>query len=77
MVREKVHTRAGDFLAAARRRLPLVEFDGTVGFVGPDGPVPFLDLFQAATNSWWTSACGMTARHTGDSGEDYDRAPRH
>ncbi|PSK98862.1 putative dithiol-disulfide oxidoreductase (DUF899 family) [Murinocardiopsis flavida] len=46
LVREKAHTRAGDAIAAARRRLPMVEFDGTVEVVGPDGPVPFLDLFQ-------------------------------
>ena len=46
MLREKAHTRAGDALAAARRRLPMVEFDPTVEVVGPDGPVPFLDLFQ-------------------------------
>ncbi len=46
LVREKAHTRAGDALAAARRRLPMVELDGTVEVVGPDGPVPFIDLFQ-------------------------------
>ncbi|MEV0055314.1 DUF899 family protein [Saccharopolyspora shandongensis] len=46
LVREKAHTREGDALAAARRRLPMVEFDGTVEVVGSDGPVPFLDLFQ-------------------------------
>jgi predicted dithiol-disulfide oxidoreductase (DUF899 family) len=46
LVREKAHTRAGDALAAARRRLPMVEFDGTVEVTGADGPVPFLDLFQ-------------------------------
>src|SRR4051812_1938481 len=46
LVREKAHTRDGDALAAARRRLPMVEFDGTTQVVGPDGPVPFLDLFQ-------------------------------
>ena len=46
MVREKAHTRAGDALAAARRRLPMVEFDPSVEVVGADGPVPFLDLFQ-------------------------------
>ncbi|MGW4980505.1 DUF899 family protein [Streptomyces mirabilis] len=44
LVREKAHTREGD--AAARRRLPMVELDGTVEVVGPDGPVPFLNLFQ-------------------------------
>ncbi|MBO0854971.1 MAG: DUF899 domain-containing protein [Nocardia sp.] len=46
LVREKAHTRAGDALAAQRRRLPMVEFDGKVEVVGPEGPVPFLDLFQ-------------------------------
>ena len=46
LVREKAHTREGDAIAAARRRLPTVEFDGSVKVVGPDGPVPFLDLFQ-------------------------------
>jgi predicted dithiol-disulfide oxidoreductase (DUF899 family) len=46
LVREKAHTREGDAIAAARRRLPMVEVDGTVEVVGPDGPVPFRDLFQ-------------------------------
>ena len=46
LLREKAHTREGDALAAARRRLPMVEFDGTVEVMGADGAVPFLDLFQ-------------------------------
>ncbi|MFF5077398.1 DUF899 family protein [Actinoplanes sp. NPDC000266] len=46
LVREKAHTREGDAIAAARRRLPMVEFDGSVMVVGPDGAVPFLELFQ-------------------------------
>src|SRR5215203_1969441 len=46
LVREKAHTREGDALAAARRRLPMLEVDGTVEVVGADGPVPFIDLFQ-------------------------------
>ena len=46
LVREKAHTREGDAIAAARRRLPMVEFDGSVKVVGPDGPVPFINLFQ-------------------------------
>lgn len=46
LVREKAHTHEGDAIAAARRRLPMVEFDGTVEVVGADGPVPFVDLFQ-------------------------------
>jgi predicted dithiol-disulfide oxidoreductase (DUF899 family) len=46
LLREKAHTREGDAIAAARRRLPMVEFDGAVEVTGADGPVPFLDLFQ-------------------------------
>ncbi|MBV2365900.1 DUF899 family protein [Streptomonospora nanhaiensis] len=46
LVREKAHTREGDAIAAARRRLPMVEFDPAVEVVGPHGPVPFLDLFE-------------------------------
>ncbi|GAA1856911.1 DUF899 family protein [Myceligenerans crystallogenes] len=46
LLREKAHTREGDAIAAERRRLPMVEFDGTTEVTGPDGPVPFLDLFQ-------------------------------
>jgi predicted dithiol-disulfide oxidoreductase (DUF899 family) len=46
LVREKAHTREGDALAAARRRLPMVEVDGAAEVVGADGPVPFVDLFQ-------------------------------
>ena len=46
LVREKVHTREGDAIAAARRRLPMVAIDGAVEVTGADGPVPFLDLFQ-------------------------------
>ncbi|GIG39398.1 DUF899 family protein [Cellulomonas phragmiteti] len=46
LVREKAHTRAGDAIAAARRRLPMVEVDGAVPVVGPDGPIPFRDVFD-------------------------------
>ena len=46
LVREKAHTREGDAIAAARRRLPMVELDGSVEVTGADGPVPFIDLFQ-------------------------------
>ncbi len=46
LVREKAHTREGDAIAAARRRLPMVELDGAVEVTGVDGPVPFVDVFQ-------------------------------
>jgi predicted dithiol-disulfide oxidoreductase (DUF899 family) len=44
-VREKAHTRAGDAIAAARRRLPMVEVDATLRLMGPDGPLTLLDAF--------------------------------
>lgn len=46
LVREKAHTHEGDAIAAARRALPMVEFDGSVEVVGADGPVPFISLFE-------------------------------
>ncbi|WP_433474520.1 DUF899 family protein [Spirillospora sp. CA-142024] len=45
-VREKAHTRAGDAIAAARRRLPMVEVDATTPLTGPNGPVTLLDAFE-------------------------------
>src|SRR5690349_20982175 len=45
-VREKVHTREGDAIAAARRRLPMVEVDSTIQLVGPHGPVTLLSVFE-------------------------------
>lgn len=44
--REKAHLRAGDALAAARRRLPMVEVDPTIALVGPRGPVTLLAAFE-------------------------------
>jgi predicted dithiol-disulfide oxidoreductase (DUF899 family) len=38
-VREKAHTREGDAIAAARRRLPMVEVDGSTPLVGERGAV--------------------------------------
>jgi predicted dithiol-disulfide oxidoreductase (DUF899 family) len=45
-VREKAHMRRGDAIAAARRRLPMVEVDATAALIGPDGPVTLLDAFE-------------------------------
>ena len=45
-VREKAHTREGDAIAAARRRLPMVELDPTITLIGPDGPVTLLEVFE-------------------------------
>jgi predicted dithiol-disulfide oxidoreductase (DUF899 family) len=45
-VREKAHTHEGDAIAAARRRLPMVEVDAALPLTGPDGPVTLLDTFE-------------------------------
>jgi predicted dithiol-disulfide oxidoreductase (DUF899 family) len=44
--REKTHTREGDAIAAARRRLPMVEVDSTLPLIGAHGPVTLLDVFE-------------------------------
>jgi predicted dithiol-disulfide oxidoreductase (DUF899 family) len=46
MAKEKAHMRAGDTLAAERRRLPMVKVDKEYVFDGPDGNATLLDLFQ-------------------------------
>jgi predicted dithiol-disulfide oxidoreductase (DUF899 family) len=45
-VREKAHTRQGDAIAAARRRLPMVEVDGATLLIGERGAVTLLDAFE-------------------------------
>jgi predicted dithiol-disulfide oxidoreductase (DUF899 family) len=44
--REKAHTREGDAIAAARRRLPVVEVDAGLELIGPDGPLTLLAAFE-------------------------------
>ena len=46
LVREKAHTREGDEIAAARRRLPMVEVDAQTPLVGAQGSVPLVDVFE-------------------------------
>jgi predicted dithiol-disulfide oxidoreductase (DUF899 family) len=64
---EKAHMRAGDELAARRRRMPMVEF-GSYTFEGADGPATLLDLFegrrqlvvyQFMTGPPWCEGCCM------------------
>jgi predicted dithiol-disulfide oxidoreductase (DUF899 family) len=45
LFREKAHTREGDAIAAARRRLSMTEIPNVV-LVGEDGPSPLLDVFD-------------------------------
>ncbi len=44
--REKAHTREGDAIAAARRRLPMVEVDASAKLIGSSGEVTLLDAFE-------------------------------
>ena len=46
LVKEKAHRRAGDALAAARRRMPWMEVDKAYLFAGPQGKASLLDLFE-------------------------------
>ncbi|MDW3218228.1 MAG: DUF899 family protein [Acidimicrobiales bacterium] len=58
-IREKAHTREGDAIAAARRRLPVVEVDASIEVIGADGAVTLLDAFDGRTqlivyfHAWW------------------------
>jgi predicted dithiol-disulfide oxidoreductase (DUF899 family) len=45
LIREKEHTRAGDAVAAARRRMPMTPME-PVSVLGPNGPVPLSDVFE-------------------------------
>ncbi len=65
LVREKAHTRQGDALAAARRRLPMVEVEGTVEVVGRSRS---WTSSRAAGSSSSTSTCGHLACFLRDGG---------
>jgi predicted dithiol-disulfide oxidoreductase (DUF899 family) len=58
-LREKVHTREGDAIAAARRRLPMVEVDANLQLIGSNGPLTLLDAFEGRRQliayyfMWW------------------------
>jgi predicted dithiol-disulfide oxidoreductase (DUF899 family) len=45
-IREKDHTRKGDVIAAARRRLPMVEVDSATPLIGERGVLTLLDAFE-------------------------------
>jgi predicted dithiol-disulfide oxidoreductase (DUF899 family) len=58
-VREKAHTREGDAIAAARRRLPMTEVDAGLTLTGPHGPLTLLEAFEGRRQliayyfMWW------------------------
>src|SRR5690349_8161965 len=79
-VREKAHTREGDAIAAARRRLPMVEVDPGLTVTGPRGPVTLLDAFEGRRQliayyfMWWDGhpaaeqceGCTWVTSHVGE-----------
>ncbi|MGN9808902.1 DUF899 family protein [Micromonospora sp. BQ11] len=64
--REKAHTREGDAIAAARRRLPMVEVDASAPLVGADGEVTLLDAFECRSQLF----ASYHMWHTGNSAAD-------
>jgi predicted dithiol-disulfide oxidoreductase (DUF899 family) len=46
LIREKAHTREGVAIAAARRRLPMVEVDGAIPLIGERGATTLLEAFE-------------------------------
>src|SRR5499426_4815664 len=69
-IREKAHTRDGDAIAAARRRLPMVEVDGATPLIGERGAVTLLDVFEGRRQAdrlllhvaHWASRAGAVRR---------------
>jgi predicted dithiol-disulfide oxidoreductase (DUF899 family) len=57
--REKAHTREGDAIAAARRRLPMVEVPADSPVIGPNGFTTLLEVFEGRRQliayyfMWW------------------------
>ena len=60
-VREKAHTREGDAIAAARRRLPMVEVDASLTLTGPRGPLTLLDAFEGRRQRARRSLPGLSS----------------
>ncbi len=64
--REKAHTREGDAIAAARRRLPMVEVDPSAPLIGARGKITLLDAFEGRTQLF----ASYHMWHTGNSAAD-------
>jgi len=65
-IREKAHTREGDAIAAARRRLPMVEVDPTTPLIGAAGTVSLLDVFEGRTQLFVSYHMWHTGLSTAD-----------
>jgi predicted dithiol-disulfide oxidoreductase (DUF899 family) len=70
LVREKACTRESDAIAAARRRLPMVEPDPEIPLTCGHGPVPLLEVFEGrrqliAYFRMWRADCPAEAQSEG------------
>ena len=66
LVREKAHTREGDAIAAARRRLPMVEVDARTPVIGAAGMVPLIDTFKGRSQLYASYHMWHTGRPAAD-----------
>jgi predicted dithiol-disulfide oxidoreductase (DUF899 family) len=65
-VREKAHTHEGDALAAARRRLPMVEVDPGSPLIGAAGRVSLLEAFEGRSQLFASYHMWHTGRPAAD-----------
>ena len=82
IAREKAHMRAGDEVAAARRRLPMVRVKSNYAFDGELGPETLLDLFEGCSqlivyhfmfHPDWEEGCKSCSFWS----DNYDRSVAH
>src|SRR6476620_1265953 len=64
--REKAHTREGDAIAAARRRLPMIEVDPSAPLIGTSGAVTLLDAFEGRSQLYVSYHMWHTGRPAAD-----------
>ncbi|MCY1145739.1 DUF899 family protein [Actinoplanes sp. Pm04-4] len=58
--REKAHTRDGDAIGTARRRLPMVEVGPSTPLTAAGGPVPLIDVFEGRKQQ---APCHLSMAH--------------
>ena len=64
--REKAHTREGDAIAAARRKLPMIEVDPSTPLVGANGPTTLIDTFEGRSQLYASYHMWHTGRPAAD-----------
>lgn len=64
--REKAHTREGDAIAAARRKLPMVEVDPSTPLIGANGEITLLEAFEGRSQLFASYHMWHTGRPAAD-----------